>query len=334
MLARVFGMAMLALAMASALPTAQAQSPRPQAQQARPAAGQAPARPAGQAAGGRWHGEFFPNVTLVTQDGQRVRFYDDLIRNKTVAISFIYTNCPDVCPVDTAKLKQVQDLLGDRMGRDFHFYSISVDPERDTPAALRRFMQLYDIGPGWTFLTGRRQDIELIQRRLAFVIGASPTDHETSILFGNERTSQWIKRTPYDNPRVLANLLCVQLSNNLRCGQTHNYDEAPSYAQPSAGATLYQTRCASCHTIGEGDRLGPDLHGVVASRDREWLIRWIREPDKMVEERDPIALALMARYRNLPMPNLRLTRTDAQNIITYLEQRDAELGPRHNHGGR
>jgi protein SCO1 len=317
MIARMIALIALALTAAFAGPGASAQ----------------PAAAAAQASGGRWHGEFFPNVTLTTQDGQRVRFYDDLLRGKTVAINFIYTNCPDVCPVDTAKLRQVQDLLGDRMGRDFHFYSISVDPEHDTPAQLRRFMQLYNVGPGWTFLTGRRQDIEMIQQRLAFVVGQNLAGHETSILFGNERTSQWIKRTPYDNPRVLANLLCVNLSNNVRCGQTHDYGEAQASRQPPPGATLFQTRCASCHSIGEGDRLGPDLRHVASSRPRDWLTRWIMEPDKMIQERDPTAMALMARYRNLPMPNLSLTRTDAANIIAYLEQRDAELGPAHVHGG-
>jgi protein SCO1/2 len=282
-----------------------------------------------------WHGDYFPNVTLTTHDGRRVRFYDDLLRDKIVAINFIYTNCPDVCPVDTAKMKQVQDLLGDRVGRDFHFYSISVEPERDTPAALRRFMAQYDIGPGWTFLTGRRADIELIQRRLAFVIGDDPAGHETSVLFGNERTGQWLKRTPYDNPRVLANVLCVQLSNHMRCGQTQSYAVAREGRQPSPGQTLYQTRCAACHTIGGGDRLGPDLRGVASARPREWLIRWIREPDAMIAERDPTALALLARYRNLPMPNLSLTRQDAINLIRYMEEQDRELNEAHGaHGGR
>jgi protein SCO1/2 len=75
-----------------------------------------------------------PNVTLITQDGDAVRFYDDLIKGKIVAINLIYTTCKYSCPLETARLAQVQKLLGDRMGRDVFFYSITIDPEHDTPA--------------------------------------------------------------------------------------------------------------------------------------------------------------------------------------------------------
>src|ERR687883_507990 len=114
------------------------------------------------AAQSRWGATYFPNVTLTTQDGASVRFYDDLIKGKIVAINLIYTTCKYACPLETARLAQVQQLLGDRMGRDVFFYSITIDPEHDTPAVLSEYADKYRAGPGWLFLKGAKADIELI----------------------------------------------------------------------------------------------------------------------------------------------------------------------------
>src|SRR5206468_891561 len=109
---------------------------------------------------------YFPNVTLTTQDGASVRFYDDLIKGKIVAINLIYTTCKYACPLETARLSQVAKLLGDRMGRDIFFYSITIDPDVDTPAVLKEYAAKYQAGPGWTFLTGKKDDIETISKKL------------------------------------------------------------------------------------------------------------------------------------------------------------------------
>src|SRR5213080_1947542 len=75
----------------------------------------------------------FPNVALRTQDNRAVRFYDDIVKDRLVIISFMFTSCTSQCPRSTANLAKVQDALGDRLGRDVFMASISVDPERDTP---------------------------------------------------------------------------------------------------------------------------------------------------------------------------------------------------------
>ena len=117
-------------------------------------------------AGGPWGADYFPNVPLVTQDGKVVRFYDDLLKGKSVAINLIYTHCSASCPLETAKLTQVQRIFGDRMGKDVFFYSISIDPKNDTPEAMKAYMEKYHIGPGWLFLTGKVEDIKLIAQKL------------------------------------------------------------------------------------------------------------------------------------------------------------------------
>src|SRR5262245_46625488 len=86
-----------------------------------------------------WGANYFPNAPLVTQDGVTVRFYDDLLKGKAVAINAIYTSCKDECPLETARLVQVQRLLGDRVGKDLFFYSISIDPRQDTPTLLKAY---------------------------------------------------------------------------------------------------------------------------------------------------------------------------------------------------
>lgn len=281
-------------------------------------------------AGQPWHEGYFPNVVLTDQDGKKLKFYDDVIKGKVVALSFIYTKCKDVCPADTAQLRQVQDILGDRVGRDIFFYSISIDPKNDTPAVLKRYMRMFDIGPGWRFLTGKKADIVLLQRKLGLIGANVPVlkEHNTSVLIGNERTAQWIKRSPYDHPKVLANLLGDALSNynGSSSAGLKPFSAAGEIKGQTRGDNLFRTRCMACHTVGGGDKLGPDLKGVVAARPRAWLTRWLKEPDKMLAEKDLVALALQKKYRNLPMPNLSLNDIDAAALIEYLEKEDAGAG--------
>ena len=103
----------------------------------------------------RWGANYFPNVVFTTQDGTKVKFYDDLLKGKIVAIDLIYTTCKYACPLETARMAQVARLLGDRMGRDVFFYSITIDPEHDTPKKLKEYAQRLDADrAGWLFLTG------------------------------------------------------------------------------------------------------------------------------------------------------------------------------------
>ena len=79
---------------------------------------------------------YFPNFELTTHEGKKVRFYDDLIKDKIVVINFMYANCEGICIPITMNLKRVQNLLGDRVGRDIFMYSITLKPKEDTPRRL------------------------------------------------------------------------------------------------------------------------------------------------------------------------------------------------------
>ncbi len=100
---------------------------------------------------------------LTAQDGTALSLTD--LRGKVVAISFIYTRCPDTCPLLTTKLVGVQKALGSAFGDDVFFLSITVDPEHDRPAVLERYAESLrvDLG-GWAFLTGTAEQIRQVAR--------------------------------------------------------------------------------------------------------------------------------------------------------------------------
>ncbi len=279
---------------------------------------------------------YFPNVPLVTQDGKKVHFFDDLIKGKVVAINFIFTGCSASCSMETARLRDVAELLGDRMGKDVFFYSISIDPDNDTPEALKAYAKKFGIGPGWTFLTGRIQDVDLLREKLGLYMpqleaGQNKNDHDLSLVIGNQATGRWMKASPFENPDILAAQVGSWLSNWKLPSKGDTYANAPVHLKEmSRGEELYRTRCASCHSVGAPANslaalraIGPDLGGVTKTRDRAWLARWLKEPDVMLAEKDPIALALFAKYNKLTMPNLRLKPGEIEALIQFLDQRGA-----------
>ena len=144
--------------------------------------------PAPGSGGSVWGADYFPNVPLVTQDGMKLRFFDDVIKGKVVALNFIYTNCPDMCALETARLREVQRILGERVGRDVFFYSITIDPERDTPEVLKRYAEKFQVGPGWQFLTGKKTDITQLRRKLGVYNDENRTEklqeHDLSSIIG------------------------------------------------------------------------------------------------------------------------------------------------------
>jgi protein SCO1 len=279
--------------------------------------------------------EYFTNVVLTTQDGVKVHFYDDLLKGRIVAINLIYTNCEFSCPLETARLAQVQKLLGDRVGKDIFFYSISIDPVRDTPAALKAYAEKFHAGPGWTFLTGKKEDIDLLSRKLGLYSDPKLTKdgHTPHLLIGNEATGQWQRDSASDNPKFLANLIGNVMSSWKNASATapkKSYSEATPIDLSNTGKYLFSKECAACHTIGHGDKIGPDLLGVTNVRDRAWLKRYIHEPDKMLAEKDPVAVELFSKYKEVRMPNLRVGEADMDALITFLisQDRDAPAGER------
>ncbi len=156
--------------------------------------------------------KLFPNVPLLTHKGKSVRFYDDLIKNKTVMINFMYARCGEICPGMTANLKLVQKELGDRVGKDIFMYSITLEPEHDTVEMLRAYTELFHIKPGWTFLTGKKSDIEILRKELGFsftdpLVDKDRTQHIGVVKFGIEPLQRWGMSPALGNPKYIAEYL-------------------------------------------------------------------------------------------------------------------------------
>jgi cytochrome oxidase Cu insertion factor (SCO1/SenC/PrrC family) len=133
-----------------------------------------------------------PDVVVLDQDGKAVRFYSDLIKGKTVAINFIFTTCTTICPPLAATFARVQREMGDQVGRDVHFISISVDPVTDTPERLKAWGAKFKAGAGWTFVTGDKQEMD----KLLKALGASVSrreDHSPTVIVGNDLKGIWTR---------------------------------------------------------------------------------------------------------------------------------------------
>jgi len=151
---------------------------------------------------------WFTNVEVKTQDGRTLRFYDDVMKGKILLINFFYTDCDAICPLMTENLARVQELLGARVGDEIRMVSISLQPEHDTPEVLAAYAETYGAGPGWMFLTGKKDDIELLRHRLGFVdidpvVDADPEQHIGTVRIANEPMHRWAMSPALLSPAAL-----------------------------------------------------------------------------------------------------------------------------------
>ena len=154
-----------------------------------------------------------PNVELITQDNQKVHFYNDLVKDKRVVIQFMFTRCKDICPIITHHLAEVQKLLKGRVGSDIFFYSISLSPEEDTPRDLKAYAKSHHAGgPGWTFLTGKPDDILLLRKSLGFFYNdpkedADRNNHSGMLVVGTEPLMRWAMCEGGADPKWIATVI-------------------------------------------------------------------------------------------------------------------------------
>lgn len=182
----------------------------------------------------------FPNVTLTTHEGKKVKFYDDLMKDKIVIINFMYATCEGVCPRITSNLQQVQKLLGDRVGKDIFFYSITLKPEKDTPAVLREHVRMHKIKPGWLFLTGAPKDVELLRRKLGFTDPDPARDRDTAnhignVRYGNEPLMLWAAAPGLSKAAAIAeSILWVDWPEKAGAQQAESQKAEPRKTEPAA----------------------------------------------------------------------------------------------------
>ncbi len=264
-----------------------------------------------------WGPDYFPNVPLVTQDGKTVMFYDDLLKDKKVLLDFIFAKCEDGCPLDTANMVRVQKLLGSKVGKDIHMYSITLDPEHDTPQVLKEYAAQYGAGPGWLFLTGKREDIDKIRAR--FGDTGKMEEHANTVKVGDVAKGLWMRLPLTGDPNYIAAEVRNTFEPGWSTGKTlKSIANAPQSEIFGPGQLLFANRCAACHTFGKGAELGPDLMGITERRERNWVLNYLAEPNKMRARKDPIALEL-AKNNKVLMPNLALTKKQLDDVMDYIE---------------
>jgi len=150
---------------------------------------------------------YFTDLELVTQDGQTVRFFTDVLEDQVVLISFIFTNCGNACPLQTRALAQVARILGDEFGKSVRFVAISIDPEHDTPAAMKEFAGKHGADrAGWLFLTGDPANVNQVVKRLG-QYSPDVEAHSTLLLAANVKEKHWVKLQPNLAPQGIAERL-------------------------------------------------------------------------------------------------------------------------------
>src|SRR5262245_12880623 len=139
---------------------------------------------------------YFPNVVLTTHEGRKVKFYDDLVKDKIVIFNMMYAKCEGVCVPITRNLLRVQKLLGARMNKDIFMYSFTLKPKEDTVDALKHYAHMHRVQPGWLLLTGSVDDMELVRQKLGYVdpdpeVDKDKSNHIGVIKYGNEPLERW-----------------------------------------------------------------------------------------------------------------------------------------------
>ena len=156
-----------------------------------------------------------PDTELLDQNGRKLHFYTDLVKGHTVAINFIFTTCTTICPPLGATFARVQKELGDKVGRDVRFISISVDPATDTPERLKAWGEKFHAGEGWTFVTGNKPEVDELLRALG-ASSARREDHSPTVLIGNDAHGNWTRTYGLANTTKL-----VQIINDVIDGKTN-----------------------------------------------------------------------------------------------------------------
>ena len=136
--------------------------------------------------------KYLSDVELITQDGQKVRFYSDVLKNKVVVINTFFTTCKSICPPMNRNFEKIQEALGDRLGKDVFLVSITVDPETDTATRLKEYGGQFHARPGWIFLTGKKENFDWALYKLGQYVEVKD-EHTNIFIIGNEPKGLWKK---------------------------------------------------------------------------------------------------------------------------------------------
>ena len=162
--------------------------------------------------------KYFTDVELVTQNGQKVKFYSDLLQGKVVIINSFFATCQGSCLPLNQNLEKVQEALGDRLGKDVYILSISVDPTVDTPTNLNAYAKKLHARPGWYFLTGAKENVDFALKKIGQFVD-DKQDHLNIFIIGNERTGLWKKAFGLAKSEELVKVVESVINDQMKTGQ-------------------------------------------------------------------------------------------------------------------
>ncbi len=146
-----------------------------------------------------------PDIQVLNQSGEHVRFNSDVVKGRVAVITSFLTNCSAFCPITQEKLAQLAKVLGDKMGRDVVFISVSVDPENDTPEHMKAWGEKFHVGTGWSLVSGKKDDVETLLKSLGLYVSI-PQRHQSALLIGNQK-SGWSRVSSWSTAEKLARIV-------------------------------------------------------------------------------------------------------------------------------
>jgi len=150
--------------------------------------------------------KYFSDVELINQDGEKLRFYSDVLKNKIVVINTFFTTCTSICPPMNRNFEKIQEALGDRLGKDVFLVSMTVDPATDTPTRLKEYGRRFHARPGWLFLTGKKENLDWALYKLGQYV-ETKDDHTNIFIIGNEPKGLWKKAFGLAKPDELIKIV-------------------------------------------------------------------------------------------------------------------------------
>src|SRR5579864_3693587 len=162
-----------------------------------------------------------PDIQVVNQDGRHVRFNSQVVDGRIAIVTGFFTQCSSMCPITQEKLSQVAKLMGPRLGKDVVIISVSVDAENDTPARMKDWGEKFHIGPGWTLLSGKRAQVDMLLKSLGLFVELRQR-HQSALMVGSAATG-WVRISSWTPSEKLAKLA-----------------ESMSSARPVANARLHR----------------------------------------------------------------------------------------------
>jgi protein SCO1/2 len=150
--------------------------------------------------------KYFTDVELVNQNGEKMRLYSDVLKDRVVVVNAFFATCQGSCLPMNRNLEKLQAAFKERMGKDLYIVSISVDPTLDTPQALKEYAKKLDIAPGRLFLTGKKENVDWALYKLGQYV-AQREQHTNIFIIGNERTGLWKKAFGLSQPDELVKIV-------------------------------------------------------------------------------------------------------------------------------